>query len=62
MANIFYCYSFRLAYFLKSQGLNYLFKGKNRNNHLIYFAFPKSEQLDHSIRKWNNLKSKEDVS
>ena len=58
--NIFYCYSFRLAYFIKSQGTDYLFKGKNRRNNLTYYAFQKSHNLDQIIMLWNELKSKED--
>lgn len=58
--NIFYCYSFRLAYFIKSQGTDYLFKGKNRRNNLTYYAFQKSQNLDQIITLWNELKSKED--
>lgn len=58
--NIFYCYSFRLAYFIKSQGTDYLFKGKNRRNNLTYYAFQKSQNLDQIIMLWNELKSKED--
>ena len=58
--NIFYCYSFRLAYFIKSQGINYLFKGKNKRNNLTYYAFKKSIDLDRIICSWNKLKSKED--
>ena len=58
--SIFYCYSFKLAYFIKSQGIDYLFKGKNKNNNLTYFAFEKSKELDLIIIKWNKLKSRED--
>lgn len=58
--NIFYCYSFRLAYFIKSQGINYLFKSRNRNNNLLFYAFLKSKELDQVINMWNKLKSKED--
>ena len=58
--NIFYCYSFKLAYFIKSQGTNYLFKGKNKRNHLTYYAFEKSEKLDKIIAAWNELKAKGD--
>lgn len=57
---LFYCYSFKLAYFIKSQGINYLNKGKNSNNNLSYFVFKKSKELDEIICKWNKLKSKED--
>lgn len=58
--NLFYCYSFRLAYFIKSQGIDYEFKGKNKNNGLTYFAFLKSDLLDNIIQQWNRLKLKED--
>lgn len=57
---LFYCYSFRLAYFIKSQGIDYEFKGKNKNNGLTYYAFGKSNLLDNAIQKWNRLKLKED--
>lgn len=57
---LFYCYSFRLAYFIKSQGIDYEFKGKNKNNGLTYYAFCKSNLLDNAIQKWNRLKLKED--
>lgn len=54
--NLFYCYSFRLAYFIKSQGMNYINKGKNRNNGLTYYVFNKSKELDEIIILWNKLK------
>lgn len=56
----FFCYSFKLAYFIKSQGLNYLNKGRNRNNNLTYYVFQKSDRLDEIIQQWNKLKSKGD--
>lgn len=59
--NIFYCYSFKLAYFIKSQGIDYLYKGRNKNNYLTYYAFQKSSNLDKVIDLWNKLKSKEDI-
>ena len=59
--NIFYCYSFKLAYFIKSQGIDYLYKGINKNNCLTYYAFQKSNNLDKVIDLWNKLKSKEDI-
>lgn len=60
--NIFYCYSFKLAYFIKSQGVSYLFKGRNKNNNLTYYAFQKSDRIDHIIKLWERLKSKEDIN
>lgn len=54
--NLFYCYSFKLAYFIKSQGMNYINKGRNRNNGLTYYVFNKSKELDEIIELWNKLK------
>ena len=53
---LFYCYSFKLAYFIKSQGMNYINKGRNRNNGLTYYVFKKSKELDEIIELWNKLK------
>ena len=39
--NFFYCYSHKLAYFIKSQGIDYVKKGKNKKNNLTYFTFKK---------------------
>ena len=58
--DIFYCYSFKLAYFIKSQGIDYLYKNKNKRNQLTYYAFQKSDDLNNAIELWNKLKSKED--
>lgn len=54
--NLFYCYSHKLAYFIKSQGINYINKGVNKNNNLSYFVFKKSNTLDEIIKKWNKSK------
>lgn len=54
--NLFFCYSHKLAYFIKSQGINYINKGVNKNNQLSYFVFKKSNELDEIIKKWNELK------
>lgn len=56
--NLFFCYSHKLAYFIKSQGIGYINKGVNKNNQLSYFVFKKSDQLDEIIKKWNELKFK----
>ena len=58
--DVFYCYSFKLAYFIKSQGIDYLYKNKNKLNQLTYYAFQKSDALNNAIELWNKLKSKED--
>lgn len=57
---LFFCYSFKLAYFIKSQGIDYINKGKNKHNNLSYFVFEKSEKLDEVICEWNKLKSKKE--
>lgn len=54
--DLFFCYSHKLAYFIKSQGVNYINKGVNKNNNLSYFVFKKSNELDEIIKKWNKLK------
>lgn len=57
---LFFCYSFKLAYFIKSQGIDYINKGKNKNNNLSYFVFEKSTRLDEIICEWNKFKSKKE--
>lgn len=54
----FHCYSFKLCYFLKSQGFSYVSKDKNNKNNLTFYNFVKSEDLNIAIGKWNNLKDK----
>lgn len=56
--SFFHCYSFRLYHFLKSQGFHYTKKSKNKSNHLTYFTFAKSDELNLAIKKWNGLKEK----
>lgn len=58
MGGYFYCYSYRLMYYLKSQGIRYIRYGFNKKNHLKYFVFPKDEQLNRSLRQWDEQKSK----
>ena len=58
--NFFYCYSHKLAYFIKSQGIDYVKKKKKKKNNLTYFTFKKSKELDEIICTWNSLKLKED--
>lgn len=52
----FYCYSYRLAFFIKSQGVCYIDKGTNLNSKSKYYKFQKSERLDGIIRIWNQIK------
>lgn len=57
MRKYFYCYSYNLTYFIKSQGINYIYKSRNKNNGLQFYAFEKSDHLDEVIDLWNKLKS-----
>lgn len=52
----FYCYSYKLAFFIKSQGISYLLKGNNKNSKCKYYMFAKSNELDDAIKLWNELK------
>lgn len=60
MHDYFYCYSYRLMYFIKSCGIDYEKYDFNKNNGLKYFMFERSEKLNNVLDKWNDLKSKED--
>lgn len=60
MHNYFYCYSYRLMYFIKSHGVDYEKYGFNKNNGLKYFMFQRNEKLNNILDEWNNIKSKED--
>lgn len=60
MHNYFYCYSYRLMYFIKSYGVNYEKYGFNKNNGLKYFMFLRNEKLNNILDEWDKLKSKED--
>lgn len=55
-SSFFYCYSGRLMYFLKCHGLKYIFSSKHRSTGKIYYAFPKSKELDDLIQLWNITK------
>lgn len=58
MDNYFYCYSYRLMYFVKSQGINYIKYGFNKNNGLKYFVFERNSELGHVLSLWNEQKRK----
>lgn len=60
MHNYFYCYSYRLMYFIKSYGVNYEKYDFNKNNGLKYFMFLRNEKLNNILDEWDKLKSKED--
>lgn len=58
MHNYFYCYSYRLMYFIKSSGINYIKYDFNPKNNLKFFVFERTEKLDKVLTEWNNLKEK----
>lgn len=58
MHNYFYCYSYRLMYFIKSNGINYLKYGFNKNNNLKYFLFERNDKLNSILDEWNSAKFK----
>ena len=61
MYDYFYCYSYRLMYFIKSNGINYVKYGFNKNNNLKYFMFERNDKLNNVLDEWNNIKFKEDT-
>lgn len=56
MTNVYYCYSKRLFYFIKSFGISYISSGINRNTNTHYYLFNKSERLDKIIDLYNKVK------
>lgn len=62
MKNYFYCYSYRLMYFIKSNGVCYVRYGFNKNNGLKYFMFQRCKRLDCILDQWNELKAKEKLN
>lgn len=58
MSNIFYCYSKRLMFFLRSMKEEYVSVGTNKNTNVKYWTFNKSERLDMLIALWKTIKNK----
>lgn len=56
MDNKFYCYSKRLAYFIRSFNIKYLTVGFNHNSHVKYYVFEKSDRLDRIIELYKQVK------
>lgn len=52
----FYCYSNRMAYFIRSFGVKYLDVGFNAKSNTKYYVFEKSERLDKIIALYNSIK------
>ena len=52
----FYCYSKRLAYFIRSFNVKYLCVRVNKNSNTKYYIFEKSDRLDKIISLYNQVK------
>lgn len=58
MCNYFYCYSYRLMYYIKANGVNYINYGFNKNNHLKFYLFERTKELNEILTEWSKLKEK----
>lgn len=56
MNNYFYCYSSRMAYFIRAFDIKYIDIGINKNSNTKYYIFNKSEKLDKVIDLYNKVK------
>ena len=56
MANYFYCYSSRMAHFIRAFDVKYLDVGFNAKSATKYYVFEKSERLDKIIELYNSVK------
>ena len=56
MNNYFYCYSSRMAYFIRAFDIKYIDIGINKNSNTKYYIFNKSEKLDKVIDLNNKVK------
>ena len=56
MNNYFYCYSSRMAYFIRAFDIKYIDIGINKNSNTKYYIFDKSEKLDKVIELYNKVK------
>lgn len=56
MNNYFYCYSSRMAHFIRAFDIKYIDVGVNSNTNAKYYLFEKSERLDKIINLYNEVK------
>ena len=56
MSNYFYCYSKKMAHFIRAFDVRYINIGTNQNTHTKYYVFEKSERLDRIIELYNKVK------
>ena len=55
MNDKFYCYSTRMAYFIRAFNVKYIDIGFNAKSDTKYYVFEKSEKLDKIISLYNNV-------
>ena len=55
-SNTFYCYSSKLAHFIRAFDVKYLDIGINVKSRNRYYVFEKSERLDKIINLYNQVK------
>lgn len=58
MGNLFYCYSNRMAHFIRSFDVRYIDVGINKNTNTKYYVFNKSDKLDKIISLYKEVKFK----
>lgn len=54
--NKFFCYSKRMAHFIRSFDIQYINVGINRRTNIKYYVFEKSDKLDRVIELYNKVK------
>ena len=56
MNQYFYCYSKRMAHFIRAFDIRYVNVGINEKTNTKYYVFNKSERLDKIIQLYNSVK------
>lgn len=56
MNKYFYCYSKRMAHFIRAFDIRYVNVGMNEKSKTRYYIFNKSERLDKVIQLYNSVK------
>lgn len=57
MSDVFYCYSKKMAYFLRSFDQRYISTKVNINSGMRYWTFAKSDRLNDLIQLWSSIKN-----
>lgn len=56
MNNLFFCYSKRMAHFIRAFNIKYDNVRVNQKTNINYYVFKKSERLDKVIELYNKVK------